>query len=103
MNSICMVCNGLTRMQAPCPTCNHLLDDSGRLADYFGDYSPYMEIDDSKLSNGYPDLLQHLCLHVTWCPVCRQQQLVVITEQSEAEVLRIEGRATEASLATSFS
>ena len=94
MKSICMVCNGLSRLQATCPACYQLLDDSGRLADYFGDYSPYTDIDDSKLSNGYLDLSQRLCLHVTWCPTCRQEQLVVVTEQSEAEVLPVESLAT---------
>lgn len=90
MNSICMVCNGLTRLQATCPTCHQLLDDTGRLADYFGDYSPYREIDDSKLTNGLLDLQQHLCLHVTWCPLCRKEHLVALTERSESEVLQLE-------------
>ncbi|WP_231558757.1 hypothetical protein [Brevibacillus thermoruber] len=82
MDHLCPVCNGLMPYQEACPRCGRPLDDAGRLYDYYGDYSPYLEIDDSKLNNGFPDRLHHHCLHVGWCPACRQEHLSVIEEWS---------------------
>lgn len=87
MQSICPVCNGFTALRITCPTCQQQIDDAGRLADYFGDYSPYSEIDDAKLTNGFMDLATHQCIHVGWCPHCRKEQLIVISEQSPSEIL----------------
>lgn len=86
MSHICPVCNGFSRLDASCPACGHALDDSGRLYDYYGDYSPYRPIDDAKLSNGLSDLRLHLCMHVAWCPVCRKEQQVAVQEYSEQEI-----------------
>lgn len=86
MQSICPVCNGFTRLQTICSTCQQPIDDAGRLADYFGDYSPYREIDDAKLTNGFLDVANHECIHVGWCPRCRNEQLFVVSEQSPADI-----------------
>jgi hypothetical protein len=80
MNHLCPVCNGLSPFRSTCRTCGGPLDDSGRLYDFYGAYSPYREIDDSKLSNGMADDQYHLCLHVGWCPSCRREQLVSLLE-----------------------
>jgi hypothetical protein len=87
VNHICPICNGMAGLQAQCAACGHLLDDAGRLYDYYGDYSPYRPIDDGKQANGYPDLAQHLCIHVGWCPACRQEQLLAIHEWTDAELM----------------
>jgi hypothetical protein len=82
MTGICPVCNGLARLEAACPACGHRLDDAGRLYDYYGDYSPYRPIDDAKLTNGFPDLAHRLCVHVGWCPACRQEHLLLVRERT---------------------
>lgn len=86
MNVICPVCNCFWSLHAVCPLCGEYLEDAGRLADYFGDYSPYREIDDAKRTNGLPDLVQQLCVHVAWCPNCRQERRVAIPEVTDADV-----------------
>ncbi|MFY0544752.1 hypothetical protein [Brevibacillus sp. H7] len=85
MNHLCPICNGFHALRAVCRACGQTLDDSGRIYDYYGDYSPYREIDDSKLSNGFPDFQYHLCIHVGWCPACRQEQLVSVREWDEQQ------------------
>ncbi|WP_421617498.1 hypothetical protein ACAF76_003790 [Brevibacillus sp. TJ4] len=82
MNDICPVCNGFSSLRAACTTCSGPLEDGGRLYDYYGDYSPYREIDDAKLTNGYPDLRLHQCLHLCWCPACESEQIVTVREGS---------------------
>jgi hypothetical protein len=85
MNGLCPVCNGFSPLQAACPRCAHPLEDGGRLYDYYGDYSPYREIDDAKLDNGYPDQQLHLCLHLCWCPHCQTERIAAVQEQQADE------------------
>jgi hypothetical protein len=47
-----------------------MMMDGGRLGDYYDDYSPYREIDDLKMSNGYQDVSTHHCIHLIYCPHC---------------------------------
>lgn len=89
MNHLCPICNGLARLAAECQKCGGQLVDEGRLYDYYGDYSPYREIDDAKMDNGLPDRLNHLCIHAGWCPVCRSQQSVFVQEWNEQTALLI--------------
>jgi len=86
MKHLCPVCNGLAPFRSTCSSCGGALDDSGRLYDYYGDYSPYREIDDSKLTNGTSDWQFHLCLHVGWCPSCRKEQPVTLLEWDERDL-----------------
>jgi hypothetical protein len=88
MDHLCPVCNGLLDLREACPLCSHPLDDSGRLYDYYGDYSPYREIEDSKLSNGVPDALQHRCLHLGWCPNCSEEHILAVEEWDENTLFR---------------
>jgi len=87
MNGVCPLCNGLSNLLAACVNCGHALEDRGRLYDYYGDYSPYRPIDDSKLTNGLPDLHHHVCLHVGWCPRCLQEQRLAIKEWDDQEIM----------------
>ncbi|WP_232696819.1 hypothetical protein [Brevibacillus daliensis] len=81
MNTICPVCNGFSRLLATCDHCHKYLQDKGRLSDYQGDYSPYRPIDDLKLSNGYKDAADHLCLHLCFCAGCGCEQVLPVKEQ----------------------
>ncbi|MFD2370348.1 hypothetical protein ACFSO0_10450 [Brevibacillus sp. GCM10020057] len=80
MDHLCPVCNGLAAFVQHCSRCGKRLDDGGRLYDLYGDYSPYREIDDAKLDNGYPDRQQHQCMHAGWCSQCRTMQAVAVKE-----------------------
>lgn len=79
--SFCPLCNGFEVYVEHCPTCNQLLEDKGRVIDYFDDYSPYMEIDDMKKLDGYEQTLQrNQCAHVLFCVLCNAEQVVFIQE-----------------------
>lgn len=77
----CPVCNGLKHMDVECSRCGALMDDTGRLTDLYADYSPYREIDDLRMTNGFPDLANEQCLHVFYCSLCGQEETVGIAEQ----------------------
>ena len=81
MSFSCPVCNGLEGLAGHCPACGSELDDQGRLSDLFGPYSPYRPIDESKLTNGLPDLALHLCVHLAVCPTCGKRSAVAVTER----------------------
>ena len=66
----CPVCNGLMTIDVGCPKCGERMADGGRIDDYLGPYSPYRPIDDLKMTNGYPDLLTHTCVHSLHCDGC---------------------------------
>ncbi|QQE75309.1 hypothetical protein KDJ56_04805 [Brevibacillus composti] len=91
MDHLCPVCNGFLSLHEECPLCSEPLDDSGRLYDYYGDYSPYREIDDAKLTNGVQDALHHHCLHLGWCPRCRQEHILAVEEWDEVTLYEYDG------------
>ncbi len=65
MAKVCPICNGLTTVTAVCPRCGRRLADGGALENYYGPYSPYMDID--SLQHGFPDTQ---CVHLLYCPAC---------------------------------
>ncbi|PYI53888.1 hypothetical protein [Paenibacillus flagellatus] len=79
-SSVCPLCNGLLPLHAPCPNCGQPLTDGGRLDDYTGPYAPYRPIDDMKLTNGYPDLAEHTCIHRTYCAACGRDAVLQVKE-----------------------
>lgn len=80
MSYICLYCNGMRLLDQYCPQCGEPLYDGGRLDDYTGPYSPYRSIDDSKLTNGYPDLAEHLCIHQAYCGSCGYSDVLSLKE-----------------------
>ncbi|WP_329955864.1 hypothetical protein [Calidifontibacillus erzurumensis] len=81
MMYVCPLCNKLGQKNYQCPTCLTSLEDCGRLMDYFDNYSPYLEIDGTKLVDGYPnDQKNHQCPHVFYCPNCLTEQVYLIDE-----------------------
>lgn len=78
---MCPICNGFEEFSLKCNKCGEEMNESGRIMDYYDDYSAYMEIDHLKLEDGYPDTLsQHKCPHVYSCPTCLVEQIVFIKE-----------------------
>lgn len=83
--SICPVCNGIEVVSMTCELCNSVMDDKGRLMDYFDDYSAYLEIDGMKLFDGIKDDAKNQqCPHVFYCPNCQIEKTTLIQEIEEA-------------------
>jgi hypothetical protein len=79
--SICPICNGLREMYLLCTHCGEQMVDSGRLIDFFDDYSPYMEIDLMKMEDGFPDTNSgQKCPHLYTCPSCHNDDVIFIKE-----------------------
>lgn len=76
----CPVCNGLREAERLCPACGDKMEDTGRLEDTFDDYSPYREIDDVRMTNGYSDLEQNVCMHLFVCTRCGREAVHSVEE-----------------------
>lgn len=68
--SYCAICNGTEEASAQCPSCGTILADNGRFNDFLGPYSPYRDIDDISMTNGFHDLARHECVHLLSCDTC---------------------------------
>ncbi|NBI28868.1 hypothetical protein [Chengkuizengella marina] len=80
MTFFCSVCNGFSKLNVNCPKCNHEAKDCGRLGDFMGPYSAYLAIDELKNTNGYPDLINHQCVHLAYCESCHLEFHKMISE-----------------------
>jgi hypothetical protein len=81
MMGICPVCNGFAMLKPECPKCGSILNDTGRLMDFFDDYSPYMPIDQMKLEDGYKeDFKDGQCPHFLKCDQCNYEVTYLIKE-----------------------
>lgn len=78
---ICPNCNGFETAKFQCPNCGATMDDSGRIMDFYDDYSPYMEIDELKLEDGYPNTFsKNQCPHLMSCLHCGRNEIKFIQE-----------------------
>lgn len=65
MEKLCPLCNGLAEVEDNCPRCGGRLADGGAVGNYFGPYSPYMDI------GSWPGRADDgRCLHLLYCPAC---------------------------------
>ncbi|THE10861.1 hypothetical protein E1I69_17120 [Bacillus timonensis] len=79
--TICPLCNGLNNASFSCAQCGKSLEDSGRIIDYFDDYSAYMQIDDMKKIDGIQTTFQNNeCAHLFYCTNCHNQEIKLIKE-----------------------
>ncbi|MDF2039125.1 hypothetical protein LIT38_06620 [Bacillus sp. CMF12] len=79
--AICPVCNGFEKLEATCSSCGSSMEDSGRVMDFYDDYSAYMPIDQMKMEDGYPqDYQREECPHLLKCPSCGQDSVKLIKE-----------------------
>ncbi|WP_202081040.1 hypothetical protein [Caldalkalibacillus salinus] len=62
------------------------MDNQGRLADFFADYSPYREYDHVDMSNGYADVQNEQCIHYAFCTNCGRSENVAIQEVSTRDI-----------------
>lgn len=78
---VCPICNGFQNVEKTCGVCGALLEDAGRVMDYYDDYSPYMPIDQMKLEDGYASDYHHeQCPHLLKCTQCGTVEVVFIQE-----------------------
>jgi hypothetical protein len=82
LSTYCPICNGFQTLAVACPNCRAETADYGRYNDYLGPYSPYRPIDDISMTNGYPDVANHICLHLMGCSTCNQTFQVGVKELS---------------------
>ncbi|HZG70769.1 MAG TPA: hypothetical protein VEY51_04455 [Chondromyces sp.] len=81
--AVCDLCNGMRNKVVSCPNCNAQMEDTGRVYDYYDDYSAYMEIDLNKLVDGDPtSSSREDCAHLFHCLDC-QNQIVIEFALSE--------------------
>ncbi|MCM3706310.1 MULTISPECIES: hypothetical protein [Cytobacillus] len=79
--AICPVCNGFEKIAAACSSCGSRMEDSGRVMDFYDDYSAYMPIDQMKMEDGYPlDYKEEECPHLLKCPSCGSDSVKFIKE-----------------------
>lgn len=79
--AICPICNGFKDIKITCSLCGNELNDTGRIMDYYDDYSAYMPIDQLKMEDGYlSDFANSECPHLLKCPVCGHDEVKLIKE-----------------------
>ncbi|GAA0382845.1 hypothetical protein [Bacillus horti] len=80
--SMCPTCNGMVSIHIPCPQCNTLMLDHGRISDYYAPYSPYREVDHIKMTEPALEATSSVssCLHYISCPHCSVEGTVSIEE-----------------------
>ncbi|MDR3593085.1 MAG: hypothetical protein P4N41_25775 [Negativicutes bacterium] len=65
MKKVCPLCNGFETVTTCCHCCGAKMTDAGKLSDYRGPYSPYMDV--AALHDFVP--ATH-CVHLLTCPGC---------------------------------
>lgn len=79
---ICPLCNQLQSKTEECPKCQHVMDDRGRVMDYFDDYSAYLDINGMKKSDGFAeDNEKHQCPHIFYCTYCHHNKVLLVNEK----------------------
>lgn len=79
--AMCPICNGFQELIIQCPDCGQNMDDSGRIMDFYDDYSAYMEIDSLKLEDGFQGTVaKSQCPHLVSCQNCGVSDVIFIQE-----------------------
>ncbi|WP_026569107.1 hypothetical protein [Sediminibacillus sp. JSM 1682029] len=77
----CPLCNGMRTVQRACEKCGGEMTDQGKLVDFMGDYSPYLDMEIVKTVDGVKDSRSsHTCVHLFQCLDCDMQKTEVIQE-----------------------
>lgn len=75
MEHLCPLCNGLYEVEKRCGICQTMMNDGGRIQDYYDDYSPYLSYTVTDIMDGEPE---NICQHIFTCPHCRHDEVVNI-------------------------
>lgn len=77
---ICPKCNGLSYETYICQGCYSIMQDHGRMVDYYDKYSPYL---DENITNKVDGLTaqenEKECLHLFYCGQCEKEQYVSVS------------------------
>lgn len=80
---ICPICNGIELIHLACPHCGALMEEHGKVSDYYAPYSPYREITHVQTLEGSDPIHLLYCDHYYHCPHC-QHFLTYSAKQLEA-------------------
>lgn len=69
---VCPVCNGLVIPVEYCSSCGNQMEEMGRMEDYKGPYSPYMDQESFTLDNNLLLIGDPYCVHIYYCSVCNK-------------------------------
>lgn len=75
MEQICPLCNGLKQYEVECEKCKEKMTHRGRIADYYDNYSSYLEMSITELIDG---VQSNKCVHLFACPCCNHDKRIVI-------------------------
>ncbi len=75
MDLECPQCNGLINVTEICPKCENIMEDQGRVEDFFDPYNPYL--DREFVTMDRPD---HQCIHVFSCPNCGYDSRIIVNQ-----------------------
>jgi uncharacterized C2H2 Zn-finger protein len=75
MDFECPLCNALIDVSENCPRCGNIMEDQGRVEDYFDPYNPYLDRD--LVTMGKPT---HQCIHLFSCPDCGYDSRMVVNQ-----------------------
>ncbi|MFZ5944121.1 MAG: hypothetical protein ACOYVD_08425 [Bacillota bacterium] len=70
----CPVCNGFVSIGEICDNCEQVMDDLGRIEDYYAPYSPYEEQDDIPILQESDDN----CIHLFNCGGCDHEKHILV-------------------------
>lgn len=72
MEQVCPLCNGLTVIYELCCECGKTMSEEGKMEDYKGPYSPYMDRESFTYNNDAGMVTgDHLCVHLYYCEDCK--------------------------------
>ncbi|SKC63893.1 hypothetical protein [Maledivibacter halophilus] len=75
MELICPLCNGLIEYNIECRLCNEKMEDKGRIADYYDNYSSYLDMNITELI----DKVEYdKCVHLFVCSNCNNDKRIAI-------------------------
>lgn len=72
MDRVCPLCNGMMEAHEICDWCGAEMEDQGRMEDYYGPYSPYMDKESFTEDNRALLMGDHHCVHLYQCKVCNR-------------------------------
>ncbi|WP_432408830.1 hypothetical protein [Wukongibacter sp. M2B1] len=75
MELICPLCNGLQEYNIECQNCNEKMSDRGRIAEYYDNYSSYLDISITEKIDGVPN---DKCVHLFSCISCNKDKRITI-------------------------
>ncbi|WP_053956848.1 hypothetical protein [Inediibacterium massiliense] len=75
MELVCPICNGMAVYLLKCPICGKQMENKGPLTDFLDDYSPYLPIEITQLSDGAD---KNHCMHLFYCEGCHYDKRVPI-------------------------